>query len=389
MNEHPYHNGSHRHLLSTGADAKAADVDAIIVPTARPADTLRHVIGLARHLGTKLVALCSRLSEAGEVRRIATEEGLTDVVPVDVPDASRLPLPDLATSKLLVGTEFERGTDLSLKRNLGLLLARMAGWRRVVFLDDDITVPDAEDLRRAVGLLEHYEVVGLSIEGFPDNSVVCHAHREAGGFQDTFIGGGALAVDPVRTTSFFPDIYNEDWFYLLNNRKLRPVTITGRAEQEPYDPFAHPERARAEELGDVLAEGIYFLLGKNKTVKSAKRVFWKDYLKRRRLFIEDVIQRVRREPETERRTRKLESLAAARDSLGLITPWLCEKYIKAWRKDRSRWRRYVATLHRSGVDEALGRLGLKAAPPEPCLSKRAEADIGSNADCSPVFSIST
>src|SRR5690606_36480424 len=146
VNEHPYHNGSHRHLLSTGADAKAADVDAIIVPTARPADTLRHVIGLARHLGTKLVALCSRLSEAGEVRRIATEEGLTDVVPVDVPDASRLPLPDLATSKLLVGTEFERGTDLSLKRNLGLLLARMAGWRRVVFLADAITVPDAEAL---------------------------------------------------------------------------------------------------------------------------------------------------------------------------------------------------------------------------------------------------
>ena len=55
--------------------------------------------------------------------------------------------------------------------------------------------------------------------------MVCHAIRDTGGKQGTFVGGGALAVAVDRVDSFFPDIYNEDWFYLLrDDGRLRPVT---------------------------------------------------------------------------------------------------------------------------------------------------------------------
>ena len=106
--------------------------------------------------------------------------------------------------------------DTSAKRNIGLMLCHMLGWKHVTFLDDDIEIPDPGDLERAAGLLDERNLVGLFVDGFPDNSVVCHAYRLAGGPQTSFIGGGAIVVETERTRSFFPDIYNEDWFYMLD-----------------------------------------------------------------------------------------------------------------------------------------------------------------------------
>ena len=73
----------------------------------------------------------------------------------------------LETSRLLAGTIFEQRSDVSTKRNLALLLSHMLGWERVVFLDDDIQVPDPADLSRAVGLLDAHTAVGLGHRGFP------------------------------------------------------------------------------------------------------------------------------------------------------------------------------------------------------------------------------
>ncbi|MFI0418486.1 hypothetical protein [Spongiactinospora sp. 9N601] len=340
----PFHHGSHRHLLAAGRPAAPLGrVDALVVPTARRAAALRHAAGLARALAVPLVALCSRWASAAGAAKAADAAGAA-LLAIDVPEARSLALPALATTDLLADTKFERRTDVSAKRNLGLLIARMVGWRRIVFLDDDITVSDRGDLLRAARLLDVYDGVGLSIGGFPDNSVVCHAHRRTGGYQETFIGGGALAVDPVRTTSFFPDIYNDDWFYLLDDKRLRRVAVTGRAFQAPYDPFAHPDRARAEELGDVLAEGVYSLLDVGGTVRHADRGFWVGFLGRRRRFIDDVSRRVERCPDTPERRRMTLSLKAAHGRLQFITPDLCADYLHAWLADRTRWRRFARRL---------------------------------------------
>ena len=40
-----------------------------------------------------------------------------------------------------------RSSDLSVKRNIGLLLARLHGWRKIAFVDDDITV-SKQDISR-------------------------------------------------------------------------------------------------------------------------------------------------------------------------------------------------------------------------------------------------
>jgi hypothetical protein len=362
----PYHHGSHRSLLTAAKPAQYAParVDAIIVPTARPVAYLDKAIALAGRLGCTLLALCSKLASAEKVAKAAVESEVA-VVAVDIDGVPSGLMPSLKTSELLQGSKFERTTDTSDKRNLGLLLARTAGLDRIVFLDDDITVPRPADLLDAAGLLATHAGVGLANSGFPDNSVVCHAYREAGGQQDTFIGGGALAVGAASFACFFPNIYNEDWFFLLDDDRLRPSATTGEAVQSPYDPFSDERRARSEELGDCLAEGVFSLLDTGKRLSDADAEYWQEFLGNRRLFIEDVLHAVhamRIAPDEKQR--RITALKAARGRNQCITPEMCVEYLQAWRADRTLWRKHVNSVgrrHRRGIDleQALDLLGIK------------------------------
>lgn len=342
------HHPSHRDLISEPpiAALHAEDVDAIIVPTARRAASMLPAITLAAKLDCTLVALCSRWSDNGAVLAAARERKAR-IIAVNAHQLPAKVMPPFQTSDLLAGTMFERRTDTSAKRNLGLLLARLTGWRRVVFLDDDITIPEPIDLREAAGLTDTYAGVGLSIGGYPDNSVVCHAYRDAGGPQDMFIGGGALAIGPGSMNSFFPNIYNEDWFFLLDDDRLRPVTNVGLALQQPYDPYARPLRARLEELGDCLAEGLFSLLDTGGSIRNADFGYWQDFLRRRAKFITEVIDMVNlRIGDGARRERMLASLKAARGRCQSISPQLCVAYVDLWRADRHHWQHHLNRLRR-------------------------------------------
>ncbi|WP_143591239.1 hypothetical protein [Thermoactinospora rubra] len=356
----PDHHASHEHLLWFATPAGAVDPDAIIVPTIRPPMALKHVVGLAADLRRPLVVLCSgRWTSARRMTEFA--DWGAEIVAIDVPERRRLALPDFQTTNLLAGTRFERREDTSVKRNVALALARLLRWKRILFLDDDIEVDSSEDLRRAAGLLDDdFSAVGMRIDGFPDNSVVCHAYRAVGGPQQSFVGGGALAVATGKDASFFPAIYNEDWFYLLEARKLRRLGVTGKVFQAPYDPFRTPDRARAEELGDVLAEGVFWLLDEGKTLQEADERHWTEFLARRKRFITDVLTRVPfcDEP-PDVRQRMQDALRAARGRLDLISPELCVAYLAAWRADRDEWRAFLNRLKPvRRWKEALARLGV-------------------------------
>src|SRR5258708_19368788 len=192
------HHGSHSDLLWTPDGSSPGKVDAIIVPTVRPPGYLSTAARLSEQLACPLVTLHSGrwTSAAAVADRFGSS---VDLIAIDVPDASCLRLMDFQTSTLLAGTTFPRPTDTSTKRNLGLLLAYTIGWQRIVFLDDDISVPRASDLEQAVGLLDTYNAVGLNNDGYPDNSVVCHAFRMVGGKQNSFIGGPPLAGRTIQT----------------------------------------------------------------------------------------------------------------------------------------------------------------------------------------------
>lgn len=352
-----HHHGSHRELLSIAPVAARCerDVDAIIVPTARSAVVVRHALDLAAELRCTLVVLCSKRSSAAAVSALATEYDV-DLIAVDASRIDDSVLPRFETSQLVGHTRFGTHADTSSKRNLGLLIANALGWQRVVFLDDDIEVPAPRDLRLAAGLTDAYAGVGLSLVGYPDNSVVCHAYREAGGEQDTFVGGGALAVGTRSMTSFFPAIYNEDWFYLIgDDGALQPTTSVGTAVQRPYDPFADENLARRQELGDCLAEGLFWLFDNGRSAEDADERFWTQFLLRRAGFISDVLRMVQRTcDDPRRRTRMLACLKGARERCLAIESALCVKYLAAWNADRITWRNHL----KSDLEKVLVSLGI-------------------------------
>jgi hypothetical protein len=363
------HHGSHRSLLwSPSADSSSVQrrIDAVIVPTSRRPAYLEEAAGLARKLDCALVTLHSGKWTSADkaVQRFGSDVNL---IAIDVPEPDRLRLPYWQTSRMLAGTVFARRTDLSVKRNLALMLSHMLGWERVLFLDDDITAVKPDDVRKASGLLDTHSAVGFQIGGFPDHSVVCHAYRDAGGKQQSFIGGGALAVELGRSKSFFPDIYNDDWFFLLDgDKRLRSSAMTGQVIQYPYDPFRSPDRARAEELGDVLAEGIFWLLDQDQLTAEADRDHWARFLDKRGQFIQGVLEMVQVDNnlDLDEKARRIAALKGSRGRLALITPELCEGYLQAWSADRQRWQRHLERLPTGQqLHEALGMLSRRGCPP--------------------------
>jgi hypothetical protein len=355
--ESPHHHPSHRGLLRSAPAFQPGQVDAIIVPTARQSAYLRQAIDLAQFHQCTLLTLCSRRASADQAIRIAKGSGIR-IVALNVHELPDL-TPRFQTSALLRGSRFARRSDLSLKRNLGLWIAMSAGWNHIMFLDDDISIPQPRDISDAAGMLSTYDAVGLSNDGFPDNSVVCHAFRDAGGKQDTFIGGGALAVGKLMSTSFFPDIYNEDWFFLLNDVALQPAALIGRAVQARYEPYRETMRARSEEFGDILAEGIFSLLDRGLTLTDATPSFWRQFLLTRRKFIDEIVVMVENIPiEAPEKRRMTAALKGAKGRNLLVDPQLCTNYIRAWRADRKLWRQHVEPIEPMDLEKLLAELGL-------------------------------
>ncbi|MGK3202566.1 hypothetical protein [Amycolatopsis sp. MEPSY49] len=355
---------SHQDLLShvDSAGVPAASLDAIIVPNGRPSAYLKEAIAAAKLVDAHLVLLCSMLADASSAALAAKREGVR-VTAIDVEFLPDGVVPRFATDKLLKFGKFRRPVDTSLKRNLGLLLASLAGWKRILFLDDDIKLPDPGDLAAAAGLLDDHDVVGLANAGMPDNSVVCHALRDVGAPQDVFIGGGALVVGEPAFSSFFPNIYNEDWFFLLDGVRLRPSAVTGTAWQYAYDPYNDPRRARGEELGDTLAEGIFGLFDNEFGLDHADNAYWSEFLPERRRIISTTIERVLASSiEAAQKARMVAALKASIGRSHLITPELCVEYLEAWQSDCLRWQRHIRRLKRdrrgAGIEGALATLGI-------------------------------
>jgi hypothetical protein len=154
---------------------------------------------------------------------------------------------------------------------------------------------------------------------------------------------------------------------LLDGRKsLQPVAITGQVIQYPYDPFQNPDRARSEELGDVLAEGIYWLLDQGQPIADADEAYWAGFLVKRRRFIEGVLDMVKGDftLEPHEQARRIAALKGSIGRLALITPVLCERYLRARADDRQRWLDHVEQLP-SGQElpRALASLPRRGFPP--------------------------
>ena len=359
---------THLGLLANTTARVEASLDAIVVPASRPAVNLDHAITLARKLSCQLVVLCSLNARASEVNELLALRNFTRAIVVDLPDGYVLPKLDLATSTPtglgLPGRFVNPNGDLSVKRNIGLLLARMMRWRRIFFLDDDIRDLYSSDLREVAMMLGPCDAVGMRATDFPDNSVVCHGNRKTGGDQDIFVSGSVLAVHCTDAVPFFPEIYNEDWFFFYHAAAARRLGRYGRdATQLCYDPFADPQRAAGQEFGDIMAEGLYGLLHQRAGLDSATGDFWQSFLDTRMRFLAGVQARANQVDQYLGR-RIAGSVDAAMAWCDVIKPSMCERYIRLWRQDLITWEHHLeATPVGLSAKAALGLLDLAPAAP--------------------------
>ncbi|HEX3966114.1 MAG TPA: hypothetical protein VHZ03_57300 [Trebonia sp.] len=348
---------------------------AIIVPAGRRAANLDHAITLARAVQCHLVLLCSKDARTEEVHAFLDDRSFGDATVVNVP-SDRDPFGFKTTRWVQEALPKEcghRDSDLSVKRNIGLAIARMLGWERIFFMDDDIRDIDSHAVLRTVSMLgwkqsypAKYNAVGMRVTQFPDNSVACHANRLTGEFQDVFISGSALAVDCTESFGFFPDIYNEDWLFFYKDAVNGHLGSSGvAATQLRYDPFANPHRAASEEFGDVIAEGLYALLEHGTKAEAVTEDDWQGFLDSRRSLLSTILGRQDEAP-AEVREHMADSIRAALASLRCITPDMCIEYVKQWQDDLTLWARVLRQLPRTTIiEDALAQLGLATAGHSP------------------------
>jgi hypothetical protein len=364
--------GTHRALARQAAPGNARltrlTLDAIIVPGSRPAAYLDHAVTLARAADCWLLVLCSQRLHGSEVNEFLAARSFTKAIIIDLPPGyshELLDFPELRAIRKELPPEYGfYATDLSMKRNIALILAKMLGWRRVFFLDDDIRDVTYPDLQTTVDMLGSFSAVGMWVTDFPDNSIVCHANRLTRESQDVFVSGAALAVDCGADIGFFPDIYNEDWLFFLDNASNGQLANSClKATQLAYYPFANARRAAWQEFGDVLAEGLYTLLHLGRNVQHATPEYWGYFLEARRNFLEAILTRSRN-AHPGMREEMVTSVESALKCLLVIKPEVCAWYVQSWRADLKSWKwRMAGVRTMSCTEEALGKMRLVPATP--------------------------
>lgn len=376
MSRHFKHQQSHASLLrdvsKSAVPTTRSGLDAIVVPAAR-ASLPQHIITLSAALSVPLVVLCSRQAQVDRVtERVAATFGARALI-IDVPKGYPTQWSPLTSGQDFLDVSAGRSSDLSIKRNLGLRLARLLGWKKILFVDDDIFQLRAQHIHRMAAQLDRHPVAAMASREFPDNSVVCHARRTAGFKQDVFVSGAVLAVNTQHPEmSFFPDVYNEDWFFFARHAAARSLPKIGEVGQEEYKPFVDPWRAKREEFGDLLAEGLYNLFEgtagwefKDQLSVAAKPRFWQEVREGREFLIRETSQRLtdamdkRGAADSWQMTEALKSLSYADEQLQDIPNQVCADFIDSWRDDENQWQ---SLLRGNGAvvseRDALAELGL-------------------------------
>ena len=352
-------------------------LDAIVVPTIRSAENLRPAAQLAAQAGCHLIAVYTDAPPAGLSAGLA---GLRrgQVTVLSVRRDTRDGLLDLGAALPQIRVS-PAALDISRKRNLGLLIGRVCGWTRMLFLDDDIRRLSVAKLSSAAALLDDYPVVGLQVRKYPDASVVGHARRLTGRRQEPFVSGGSLLVDPQLLNGYFAPVYHEDWLCVINHLRKGEVAIGGSVAQLPYLPFSASKRAELEEFGETLLSGLLWLVhtrisaGTTDYVRAmadtdywqaaANQRFWEQILGQRAELLANItVQLAEKDFDG---LSPLPSLVAAKQRLGELKPGDFVSFTERWLTSLVEWRDRLNGLSRvdvadkaRAIDKALAKLGL-------------------------------
>lgn len=149
------------------------------------------------------------------------------------------------------------GYDIPLKRTAALVHAQQEGYTSIGLLDDDIYLSEENLLTARAALNHNVDMASFHILEYPDVSTVEHIERIVLHEPSKIsIGGNCLFLSVDAVDTYFPRLYNDDWFFLFAHAKTARIASLGEARQRPYQAWKQPGRARFEQFGDLIIEGL-------------------------------------------------------------------------------------------------------------------------------------
>ena len=277
------------------------------------------------------------------------------------------------------GERRPRSSDLSTKRNLGLLLARLNGWNKIVFVDDDITLTRAGSLRAPGPAPRAAADRGHGLPGLPGQlrrvpraAARQASHRTTSSPARSWASTATTCRSPSSPTSTTKTGSSS----ARRSARLELANV-GDATQAPYKPFADPEPSTPRGVrGPARRRAV---LADRRGPAASRRQKTIDSIDYRELFEFATANFGRSSSEARRETlrgnpaRLSKSLATAEarqraavvdaraeQQLSTITPELCVAFLDAWQEDLGEWETTVeATNNVSSTWEAMNELGLR------------------------------
>lgn len=224
--------------------------------------------------------------------------------------------------------------DLPIKRSYALIHARENGFKKVLFVDDDMRMIKKDQVQKVNLLLNNYSIVGSFIEEFLDTSLLGHLEKLAGEVIYPFLSGSYLYLRPFKIKSFFPNIYNEDWLFMIPYVINKTICSFGRVIQLSKNLFNNCEEIVLQEFGDIVAEGLYKLIEVNDYESRYDLMYWENVIKERKIVFESLKEKIK-----EKYYIPLINIAIKTNKS--IKAKDCLDFILDWEDDNIKWNKHL------------------------------------------------
>jgi hypothetical protein len=193
---------------------------------------------------------------------------------------------DISEFSFLLRQLGDKEWNLGYARNVALVFGRASGFKNVLFMDDDIEIPNLLLIDELFSLLQKYYFTGAHIAGLVDDSVLGHVATDLDIFNERMLSGGFMAFNPNNVAHYFLNNYNEDWIWLFLQNKVKNYFQTGEVMQALSDPLDnYAVKIMFQEFGEIALDGVLDCYKKNPAESLCSLLFWKRMLKERKEYL--------------------------------------------------------------------------------------------------------
>lgn len=178
--------------------------------------------------------------------------------------------------------------DIPLKRSFSLFDAGQKRYSKILLLDDDIFLTITNLETGLTGLFDGMAIVGFHVVDYPDVSTMDHISRLVTNLENTLsMTGSCMFINVEKINGNFPNIYNEDLFFFMQQNRAESVVSGGYVIQKEYKPWLSHERIKHEQFGDL----IYDAIKKRFLGIESGAINWTDEIEARKTQINTLLRR--------------------------------------------------------------------------------------------------